>query len=166
MQKLIDAFLEFARGNAEGAKAEPTAIPEFIRQIVEEHQRSGTPVTLFATEGQGEATLRQTSMRRAIDNLIGNAVRYGTTCDVSVALTPKSLRIRIEDDGPGIPADQRDLALRPFVRLDPARNQNKGSGVGLGLAIAADVARVHGGVLRLSESDRLGGLCADIVIAR
>jgi two-component system osmolarity sensor histidine kinase EnvZ len=166
MQKLIDAFLEFARGNAEGAKAEATLIPEFIRQIVEEHQRSGTPVSLIATKGQGEATLRQTSMRRAIDNLIGNAVRYGTICEVSVTLTPKSLRIRIEDDGPGIPVDQRDLALRPFVRLDPARNQNKGSGVGLGLAIAADVARVHGGVLRLGESERLGGLCADIVIAR
>ncbi|MBL6459648.1 two-component sensor histidine kinase, partial [Belnapia sp. T6] len=52
-----------------------------------------------------------------------------------------------------------------FVRLDPARNQNRGSGVGLGLAIAADIARAHGGVLRLGESDDLGGLRVDIVIA-
>jgi Signal transduction histidine kinase len=81
-------------------------------------------------------------------------------------VTDKSLRIRVEDDGPGIPADQRENALRPFVRLDPARNQDQGSGVGLGLAIAADIARVHGGVLRLGQSEGLGGLRADIVIAR
>lgn len=166
MQRLIDAFLEFARGNAESAEAEPTQIPGFIAGIVADHQRAGTPVSLAETEGTGTALVRQTALRRAIDNLIGNAVRYGTRCEVSVALTDKSLRIRIEDDGPGIPADQRDAALRPFVRLDPARNQNQGSGVGLGLAIAADVARAHGGVLRLRDSDRLGGLCADIVIAR
>jgi two-component system osmolarity sensor histidine kinase EnvZ len=81
-----------------------------------------------------------------------------------VHLTDKSLRLRVEDDGPGIPPDQRESALRPFVRLDPARNQDLGSGVGLGLAIAADIARAHGGVLRLGESDALGGLRADIVI--
>ena len=56
--------------------------------------------------------------------------------------------------------------MRPFARLDAARNQNKGTGVGLGLAIAADIARQHGGVLRLGESARLGGLRADLVIAR
>lgn len=166
MQKLIDAFLDFARGNAESAEAEATEIPDFVRGIVEDHQRSGIPVTLCPPEGQGTVMLRKTSLRRAIDNLIGNAVRYGTRCEVSVSITEKALRIRIEDDGPGIPPEQRDLALRPFVRLDPARNQDKGSGVGLGLAIAADIARVHGGVLRLRSSERLGGLCADIVIAR
>ena len=110
--------------------------------------------------------LRKTALRRAIENLIGNAERYGTHCEVSVLLTDKSLRIRIEDDGPGIAPDQRAAAVRPFVRLDPARNQDKGSGVGLGLAIAADIARVHGGVLRLGESETLSGLRADIVIAR
>ncbi|SHH18050.1 ATP-binding protein [Marivita hallyeonensis] len=166
MQRLIDAFLDFARGNAESAEAEPTPIPDFVRSIVEDSQRAGTPVTLAETEGQGTITLRRTAMRRALENLIGNAVRYGTQCEVSVALGEKSLRLRVEDDGPGIPPEQRDAALRPFVRLDPARNQDQGSGVGLGLAIAADIARVHGGVLRLSQSERLGGLRADIVIAR
>ena len=57
-------------------------------------------------------------------------------------------------------------AKNPFVRLDPARNQNSGSGVGLGLAIVNDVARNHGGVLRLSSGERFGGLRAEIVIAR
>jgi two-component system osmolarity sensor histidine kinase EnvZ len=83
-----------------------------------------------------------------------------------MVLTEKSLRIRVEDDGPGIPAEMRDEAIRPFSRLDPARNQNQGTGVGLGLAIVADITRAHGGALRLGDSKALGGLQADIVIAR
>jgi len=93
-------------------------------------------------------------------------VRYGNKAVVSVALTERALRIRVEDDGPGIAVDDREEALKPFARLDAARNQNKGSGVGLGLSIAMDVARAHGGILRLSESTDLGGLRADIVIGR
>ncbi|WP_292294425.1 ATP-binding protein [Marivita sp.] len=166
MQKLIDAFLDFARGNADNTQPEPTAIPDFVQGVVDDCHRSGTPVTLVRADGAGQVTLRQSAMRRSLENLIGNAERYGTRCEVSVALTEKSLRIRIEDDGPGIAAEHRDAALRPFVRLDPARNQDKGSGVGLGLAIAADIARAHGGVLRLGQSEALGGLRADIVIAR
>ena len=166
MQRLIDAFLDFARGNAESAVSEQTAMPDFVQAIVEDGKRAGIAVDLHEVEGQGTIALRQTALRRAIENLIGNAVRYGTRCELSVHLTDKMLRIRVEDNGPGIPLDQRDMALRPFVRLDPARNQDQGPGVGLGLAIAADIARVHGGVLRLGESGHLGGLRADIVIAR
>jgi two-component system osmolarity sensor histidine kinase EnvZ len=61
---------------------------------------------------------------------------------------------------------QRAEALKPFARLDPARNQNAGSGVGLGLAIANDTARMHGGALRLGRSEALGGLATEIVIER
>jgi len=110
--------------------------------------------------------VRPVAIRRAIDNLIGNAVRYGSVAVVSVIVTEKALRIRVEDDGPGIPADMREEAIKPFSRLDPARNQDKGSGVGLGLAIAVDIVRAHGGNLRLGKSESLGGLSADIVIAR
>ena len=105
-------------------------------------------------------------MRRALDNLISNAVRYGGRAEVSVQVTEKSLRLRVEDPGPGIPEARRAEAQKAFTRLDPARNQDGGSGVGLGLAIATDIARAHGGVLRLGTSESLGGLRADIVIAR
>ena len=64
----------------------------------------------------------------------------------------------VEDDGPGVPPEQYGEVMRPFTRLDTARNQDKGGGVGLGLAIAQDVARSHGGVLELDESADLGGL--------
>ena len=83
-----------------------------------------------------------------------------------MAVTERAVRFWVEDDGPGIPPDQREDAINPFVRLDPARNQDKGSGVGLGLSIVADIARTHGGVLRLGDSERLGGLKAELVLAR
>ncbi|WP_299731514.1 ATP-binding protein [uncultured Tateyamaria sp.] len=167
MQEMIDAFLSFAKGDSEGEpeKVDPIAL---ARGLVESAQRAGQPVTLAEVEGDGEGTvmLRVPAMRRALDNLITNAVRYGQRAEVSVRLSDKSLRFRVEDAGPGIPESQRADAQRPFVRLDPSRNQNQGSGVGLGLAIATDIARSHGGVLRLGHSDKLGGLRADIVIAR
>lgn len=165
MQGMIDAFLGFAKGESEGEPevVDPIAL---VRKIVADAQRGGQDVTLVEVEGEGTVTLRVAAMRRALDNLLGNAVRYGTRAEVSVRLTDKSLRFRVEDEGPGIPADRRAEAQRPFSRLDKSRNQDHGSGVGLGLAIATDIARAHGGVLRLGQSDSLGGLRADIVIAR
>lgn len=165
MQGMIDAFLGFAKGESEGEPevVDPIAL---VRKIVADAQRGGQDVTLVEVEGEGTVTLRVAAMRRALDNLLGNAVRYGTRAEVSVRLTDKSLRFRVEDEGPGIPADRRAEAQRPFSRLDKSRNQDHGSGVGLGLAIATDIARAHGGVLRLGRSDSLGGLRADIVIAR
>lgn len=167
MQGMLDEFLSFAKGAAEG---EPEAVDpiEMVDAVVQSAQRAGRDVTLLAREGEGTGSvkLREVAMRRAVDNLISNGVRYGARAEVSLLLTDKTLRIRVEDDGPGIPEDQREQATKPFTRLDPARNQDKGGGVGLGLAIAVDVARSHGGVLRLGVSERLGGLRADIVIAR
>ena len=110
--------------------------------------------------------LRPVAMRRAIENLIGNAVRYGERAEVSARLGPRNLRIRVEDDGPGIPEAAREEAMKPFSRLDTARNQDRGSSVGLGLAIASDIARAHGGRLRLDRSGHMGGLCAELILAR
>lgn len=164
MQALIDAFLDFARGDAEKGLAEPVDPVALVRGVVEDAQRGGQAVTMAPGDAVGEVRLHPQPLRRAVQNLVANARRYAKTCRVSVTVSEKSLRIRVEDDGPGIAPEDRDKALRPFVRLDPARNQDRGSGVGLGLAIAADIARAHGGVLRLSESPEMGGLRADIVI--
>ncbi len=161
MRRLVDEFLSFVRDASEG-EPEPVDPVALVAQVVEDFQRSGRDVVLNLVTGKTQrenrlVNLRPVAIRRAVENLISNAVRYGTKAEVSVDLTEKSLRVRVEDDGPGIPADRREEAVRPFTRLDVARNQNKGSGVGLGLSIAVDVARAHGGVLRLGESEALGG---------
>lgn len=165
MGRLIDAFLDFARGDA-ADDLEPVDVAALVRGVVQVAAGAGQAVTLGAvTHGSGEIPLRPLAIRRAIENLIGNALRYGTLAHVSVSIGERAVRISVEDDGPGIPAQAREEAMRPFTRLDPARNQDRGSGVGLGLAIVADIARTHGGILRLGESAEFGGLQADLVLA-
>jgi two-component system osmolarity sensor histidine kinase EnvZ len=164
MERLVNEFLSFARGDAmeTALSTDPVAI---VTRVVENAQRAGHDVTLHV-EGQGEAMLRPDAVMRAVENLVGNAVRYGKRVEVTLVLTERSLRITVEDDGPGIPPERRDEALRPFTRLDAARDPNSGGGVGLGLSIAADIARSHGGTLTLTDSPRLGGLKAELVLAR
>jgi two-component system, OmpR family, osmolarity sensor histidine kinase EnvZ len=165
MERMLDTFLDFARMDALDDPAVVDAAA-FAREAVADAVRGGGEAVFAGAEGGGRISLRPMAVRRALDNLIGNALRYGRRAEVSVSVMDRSVRFTVEDDGPGIPVAQRDLAMRPFARLDAARNQNRGTGVGLGLAIAADIARQHGGVLRLGESARLGGLRADLVIAR
>tara|TARA_B100000787_G_C16159543_1_gene280697 strand:- start:546 stop:1349 length:804 start_codon:yes stop_codon:yes gene_type:complete len=165
MRRLLEGFLDFARGAAED-DSEDTEPQKLLEMIVADANRAGKAVTLGDSHGTGTLMLRHLAMRRGVENLIENAVRYGNNVVVSYVLSQKSLCISIEDAGPGIPAEMREEALKPFTRLDPSRNQDKGSGVGLGLAITADIARAQGGILRLGTSETLGGLKADIVIAR
>ncbi len=166
MERLLNAFLDFARTDA-GDSLEPTIPAQIVYAALEDAKRMNQNVALGAIEGPDEpVSLRPLAIRRALDNLIGNALRYGNRAEIGVSVTDRAVRFWVEDDGPGIPPDRYDEALSPFVRLDPARNQDMGSGVGLGLSIVADIARTHGGVLRLGESDRLGGLKAEVVLAR
>ena len=165
MERLLEEFLTFARGDAldDPQPADPVALAV---QVVENARRSGQTVALVTAIAQGLVTLRPQAVMRALENLVNNAVRYGTKAEVSVTVTDRAVRFSVEDDGPGIPKDRREEAMRPFVRLDPARNQDAGSGVGLGLSIALDIARSHGGSLRLGVSETLGGLKAELVLAR
>lgn len=168
MDRMVDAFLDYARDEARDLRPETVAVAEFLGGVVADAQRAGHPVTLtgIAAEGGEQATFRRDLLRRALENLIGNAARHATRAELDAALGPRSLRIGVEDNGPGIPDDSLEMAMRPFTRLDAARGRNGGQGAGLGLAIAADVARAHGGQLRLGRGGRLGGLRAEIVIPR
>jgi two-component system osmolarity sensor histidine kinase EnvZ len=166
MQHLVDAFLDFAQAEASYA-LEPTAPLTLLAQVADDCARGGMDVRMGAQEGSDDPVpLRALAVRRALENLIGNAVRYGEQALVSAYVTERALRYVVEDAGPGIPLARREEATRPFTRLDPARNQDLGSGVGLGLAIVTDIARTHGGALRLGESAALGGLKAELVLPR
>lgn len=165
MQKMLDAFLDYSRDESEDQpqSCDPAAL---FNETIEAAERAGMPIRRGVCDAPAEVRLRPVALRRALGNLIGNAARYGTTVRLSLRSTPKVLRFTVEDDGPGIPAAAREEAVRPFMRLDPARNQDQGSGVGLGLAIVSDVARRHGGRLDLDESADLGGLSATLVLPR
>lgn len=166
MGRLVDAFLDFAREGAAQGEPETMVICPFVQGVVEDAQRSGLTVTLTSCEDTEEATFRPDALRRALENLIGNANRYGSRAEVSVSIAKTGWRIAVHDDGPGIPPERREEAMRPFTRLDPARNQDRGQGVGLGLSIAADILRSHGGSLKLGHSERLGGLMAEMILPR
>jgi two-component system osmolarity sensor histidine kinase EnvZ len=167
MERLLDEFLAFARGDAleENVLADPA---EVLRRVVAQRARiaGAGGVKIGHVDGGDASMMRPDAVARALDNLIGNAQRYGSQVEVSLQVFPETLRFVIEDNGPGIPKDQRIQAAEPFARLDAARNPNQGGGVGLGLAIATDIARSHGGELILGASARLGGLRAELRIAR
>jgi two-component system, OmpR family, osmolarity sensor histidine kinase EnvZ len=163
MERMVDEFLAFVRGDAMEGSA-PTDAVALVAGVVE---KAGAGVRLAEVLGRTDPVeLRPQAVGRAVQNLVSNAQRFGTKVEVRLEYLDRSLRISVEDDGPGIPENQRDEALRPFTRLEQSRDPNRGGGVGLGLSIASDIAMSHGGVLRLSRSDRLGGLKADLVIAR
>lgn len=167
LEALLDGFLDFARDDA-GDAWENVTPHAMLEDAVDKALRGGGAVITSAASDKSNirVRMRAQAVRRAVDNLIGNALRYADSAMVCVSVTDRAVVFSVEDDGPGIPPEAREDAMKPFQRLDAARNQNKGAGVGLGLAIAADVARRHGGALRLGQSQNLGGLRADLVIAR
>lgn len=165
MRRMLDTFLDFASVEAsEGAEVVDPR--QLAQKLVARGQTEGLAITLGGIEGEGRIEARPMAVERAVQNLINNANRYGNKVRLSVAIGEKSVRFTVEDDGPGIPEHRRMEAMKPFARLDPARNQDRGAGVGLGLSIVRDIARQHGGTLRLGESAELGGLKADLVLAR
>ncbi|SIN96206.1 ATP-binding protein [Vannielia litorea] len=166
MEAMLDGFLAFVRSEA-GEAAEAVNVVELAERVAEKARRAGGMVELERRgEGSREIAIRALSVERAVANLLSNARRYGSKARLSLDLGERMVRFTVEDDGPGIPEARREEAMRAFTRLDEARNQDAGGGVGLGLAIALDVARSHGGTLRLGESEALGGLKAELVLAR
>ncbi|MEC3910458.1 ATP-binding protein [Sphingobium sp. CR2-8] len=109
-----------------------------------------------------EMDVRGLSLRRAVRNLIENALHYGDRARVSLERKGDEVLIRVDDDGPGIPRDQLDKVLQPFSRLDDARQRNT-RGLGLGLAIVHKVVRAEGGQLILANRPE-GGLRAEICL--
>lgn len=162
MERMLGEFLAFARGE-QGEEMVPVDPVRLAEEVAADARRRGSAVTVMAmvdTPGEPTAPMRRMAVKRALANLVGNAAEFGARVDITTRVTRKFIEFTVEDDGPGIPEAARELAFRPFERLDAARNQDKGGGVGLGLSIALDIARSHGGELSLHESERLGGLKA------
>lgn len=164
MERLINSFLNFIRDASSDAR-EVTDVAELIGQTTDATTRAGLPIKFeIQADSIPKVSLCRDALRRALDNLVGNAARYGTKAIISASVEENTLRLRVEDDGPGIEPKNYAESLKPFVRLDKSRNQDKGCGVGPGLTIAADAAVSHGGEIVLGRSEKLGGLCVDLVV--
>ena len=166
MRLMLDEFLTFAKAqDNEQSNFELLKVSSILDSLKDDYQRSNAKLQVANNITTGSYFMRPSLIRRALDNIIGNALRYGTLANLKVTIDNEYINFIVEDDGPGIPAEMRPEALKPFSRLDPARNQDKGMGVGLGLPIASDIAQAHGGSLRLLKSDKYGGLRAEFKIA-
>lgn len=162
MEHMVHGYLDFARG--EGAE-EPveTDISLLLDDIAAAMRREGTPLSVAAGP-ECVMPVRPHALRRCLGNLIGNARRHGRHVWLTGVAAADGIDILVDDDGPGIAAADRGRVFRAFVRLDASRNRSTG-GVGLGLTIARDVARSHGGDIRLETSPQ-GGLRARVHLPR
>jgi two-component system osmolarity sensor histidine kinase EnvZ len=163
MQDMLEDYLAFAKGDG-GEESAPTNLCELLQEIHDESQVFGTPIDLKIRKRRGQIVLplKRQAFKRAITNLVSNAVRFGDRVIIRAAVEGQWVRIEVDDNGPGIPPEERLNVFKPFYRLDHARNQDEGN-TGLGLAIARDIAKSHGGDITLGESS-MGGLRAIISV--
>jgi two-component system osmolarity sensor histidine kinase EnvZ len=161
MDKVIGQFLDFARGEDE-ARAEHD-LDLLLTDLAESYRKRGMEVNYASGTGTVRAPLAPLALRRAVANLVDNAVRHaGGTIDIAARRSGRKVEVDVMDRGPGVPTDEAERLKRPFTRLDEARG-GKG-GAGLGLAIVDRVARAHGGKLELLPRDG-GGLLARLILA-
>lgn len=165
MERMVEDYLTFASGEGEAA-FETVQVAEVVDAACAAQARGGREVTMAVPSGL-TVEAKPTGLRRAIDNLVGNAVRHARQVRVVAEEAGEEVLIHVDDDGPGIPEGRRREAVQAFARLDPSRGAPKegAGGTGLGLAIVRDFARGHGGKLSLDDSP-LGGLRATISLPR
>jgi two-component system osmolarity sensor histidine kinase EnvZ len=154
MQAMLEGYLAFARSEVLEDMGQ-FDLQEWLDKMAAEARLRKRRLTTTLV-GSPDIAVRPNAFNRLLSNIVGNALRYAKSAKITVTHTRNALRVIVDDDGPGVPEDQREAVFKPFVRLDSARNLDS-SGTGLGLSIARDIARGHGGDITLEDSP-LGGL--------
>ncbi|WP_375453802.1 ATP-binding protein [uncultured Methylobacterium sp.] len=166
MNALVEAALSFVRdgrGPDRGART-LVDLASVVQTVCDGFADIGADVAVTQTR-HVLVRGRPDELQRAITNLVDNAVKYGARARLSMEGTPRGVRVRVHDSGPGIPESERDAMLQPFVRGDRARNLNEAGGFGLGLSIVLAIVEAHAGVLTLANRPE-GGLSAAIELPR
>jgi signal transduction histidine kinase len=163
MELMLDSLLTYFRGDDHPEKLGLVDVAVMAVTVVDDLQDHGYDITYEGPE-HCDAQLRRVEFKRALSNLANNACQYGNRAMVRLHADPTTIRIRVEDDGPGIPEADMQRVLEPFQRLDPARQRNT-SGVGLGIPIAVRAIADAGGKLTLSNRPE-GGLCVLVELPR
>jgi signal transduction histidine kinase len=162
MQTMVGATLDFFRTTGREAQRQPVDVGALIDSVCEDRRESGQELRVRGAALRPYRADPQ-ALRRCLENLIENAVRYGRTADIEIHDSPQRLSIAIHDRGPGIPEAELERVFEPFYRLDASRNMDSG-GTGLGLSIARNIARWHGGDVTLSNAQT--GLVAELALPR
>jgi signal transduction histidine kinase len=162
MQTMVGATLDFFSAVGRDGQRQPVDVGALIESVCEDRREAGqalsvrgAPLAPYPADPQ--------ALRRCLENLIENAIRYGDAAHIDIADSPRELRIAIRDRGPGIPEPELERVFEPFYRLDSSRNKASG-GTGLGLSIARNIARWHGGEVRLANA--APGLVAELALPR
>lgn len=153
MSRMIESILAFARDDAKQEPRSLLDLSSLVEGICQDAADAGESVT-FSGPRNVTISCRPTALRRAISNLVDNAVKYGGSAAVSLVPEAGRIVIAVEDEGPGIPRGQREKVFEPFYRIGSARNPNTG-GVGLGLSVTRSIIWEHGGDITLGN--RKGG---------
>ncbi len=164
MQNMVEGTLDYLRGLQDTETPRPLDINALVHSLAEDFAAAGKPGTVVEGQADSPYPARASALRRALSNLVDNALKYAGAASIGIEDTAGMLRIVVADRGPGIPAQALARVQQPFQRLEPARSRD-GGGVGLGLAIASDIAAMHGGRLHLSNRTG-GGLCAALELPR
>ena len=155
MERMIDSTLAFLRGDATAEESKFVDIGTILQTLCNSSADAGHDVVL---SGDRHATLRckPLAIKRAFSNVIDNAVNYGSRARVALRDGAQEIVVTIDDDGPGIPEDEREKVFDPFYRVEASRSRETG-GTGLGLTLARTVVRAHGGDIVLQDGEA-GGL--------
>lgn len=157
MRAMIDSSLDFIKGDRAGEQVRNVELTAILESIRDDLNDMGHSVHLNA-ERKVVMRGRHLALKRALGNLVTNAVNFASRVEVAVQHRHLEIIVTIDDDGPGIPDDQREAVFAPFFRLEASRNRATG-GTGLGLTVARSIVRGHGGDVTLHDSP-LGGLRA------
>lgn len=161
MRRMIQSVIEFSRGHNPAEAYRDVDIGALIESLCEDLADEGLPVSCESEQMNIHLNCRVTDVRRALNNVIDNAIVYGGSANVSYSAEGGDIIIAVEDSGPGIPEADLHAVVQPFFRLERSRNASTG-GIGLGLAIAQNIVQAHGGQLMLRNRDT-GGLRVEFV---
>ena len=164
MEKMVFSALSFARDESGQEPRATLDLRTLLQRVCDDTGDAGYVVTLTCGDAAMPYDCRPVALRRAVSNLVENAVKYGQQAAVSLVEDLDVFLVTIEDEGPGIPEDRREDVFKPFHRIDESRNRETG-GTGLGLTVARTIIRAHGGDIQLCNRTT-GGLRVEVRLPR